>query len=699
MALRYFRKNKKMTKWIYIGLTVVVMLTFSVTGSIYDFLSGGGDDFVGSFTTPQGNEVVVRRPEWQRWNQRVSGMNARSRITDDAVWEMLMMDAVARESGVNPSDSMVREFGKRGLGVDLADLEQMKLVRSATGLPEKEVVEFCRSALRIALYEDLVSGGGKRVLSQQIYDRFKTDHELFTVDYVSIADADKVAGLDKAAVSAADLKTFLDTELPQVRRENEFSTPMKFVLDAALLAVKDAKPDELAAKIPDVRQREVTDVEIQEFYDDNSDRFERPVKKAEAPKDGDAKEGEVKEGDAKEGDAKDAEADASDDEEMEEIPLAEVKDQIKAEILIERVINAAAQSYRDAMKAEREAAAKKALDEAIKKQDPADPNQPADEKKSEETPAEAPKVDQLEKVAKDFGLELVTYPDAVELGDLGKLDRIGGGEDDDADLEPFVRGLANGDITTRSPSSKVPYGFILRVKDRVQPQVKPIEEIEAKLRDVWLEEKSKKAADEAAKALDDALIAKAREKVKDDIAKREQEAKDAAAKRIETEKVTDDARKTAIHDEELAKVKPAIDDLIASKKGEVFDEVVKAAGLAPTSIPEFRKSYRTTAFYGDDDASVEKFVKGHAALFNQTAGAMLGPVRDDMNKGYVFMIVRSKREPPFEMMRPGDRVMAEQALASDPFGQRMPGGVDFSFPAIAQRFNLKRPAESTQPEG
>lgn len=690
MALRYFRKNKKMTKWIYIGLTVVVMLTFSVTGSIYDFLSGGGDDLVGSFTTPQGNEIVVRRPEWARWNQRVSGMNQQSRVDDDAVWQMLMMDAVARESGVNPSDTMIHAFGKNGLGVDLADPEQMKIVCKVTSLPEKEIVEFCRSALRIALYEDLVSGGGKRVLSEQVYDRFKRDHELFTVDYVAFADADKAAGLDKNAVSQADLKTFLDTEVSELRRENEFSTPMKFVVDAALLAVKDAKPEELAAKLTDPRSREVTDTEIQEFYDDNSDRFERPVKKAETP----PKEGEVKEGEAKEG-----EAAATGDEEMEEIPLAEVKDQIKVEILIERVVNAAAKSYRDAIKAEREAAAKKALDEAIKKQDPADPNQPADASKPAETPAEPAKVDHLEKVAKDFGLELVSYPDAVALADLGKLDRIGGGEEESGDLEPFVRGLANGDITTRSPSSKVPYGFILRVKDRVQPVVKPIEEIEAKLRDVWLEEKSKKAAEDAAKALDDALIAKAREKVADDIAKREQEAKDAAAKRVEAEKVTDDARKTAITDEELAKVKPAIDDLIASKKGEVFDEVVKSAGIQPTSIPEFRKSYRTTAFYSDDDPSVEKFVKGHAPLFNLAPGAMLGPVRDDMNKGYVFMIVRSKREPPFEMMRPGDRAMAEQALSSpDPFGQRA-SGVDFSFATIAQRFNLKRPAKEAEPQG
>jgi hypothetical protein len=687
MALRYFRKNKKMTKWIYIGLTVVVMLTFSVTGSIYDFLSGGGDDFVGSFTTPMGNEVVVRRPEWARWNQRVSGFNQRGRVTDDAVWEMLMMDAVARENGVNPSDGMVRSFGQRGLGLDLADPAQLKAARAATGLPEKEIVEFVRSALRIALYEDLVNGGGKRVLSEQVYDRFKSDHELFTVDYVSVADAAQTAALDKNAVSQADLKTFLDSEMPALRRENEFSTPLKFVVDAALLAVKDAKVEDLAAKLTDPRQREVTDTEIEEFYDDNEDRFQRPVAKAEPPKEGEVKEGETKPADS-------GTDDEDEDEETETIPLVEVKDQIKTEILIERVINAAATAYRDALRVEREAAAKKALDEAMNKQDPADPNKPADPAKTE---PEAPKVDQLEKVAKDFGLELVTYADPVELDALGKLDRIGGGEEEGSDLEPFVRGLANGDITTRAPSSKVPYGFILRVKDRIQPQVKPIEEIEAKLRDVWLEEKSKKAAEAAAKALDDALVAKARELVKDDIAKREQEAKDAAAKRIETEAVTDEARKTAITDEELAKVKPAIDDLISTKKGAVFDEVVKAAGLTVTSVPEFRKSYRTTMFYSDDEASVEKFVQGHAPLFNQVAGGVLGPVRDDMNKGYVFMIVRNKREPPYEMMRPGDRALAEQQLSSDPFGRQV-SGVDFSFAAIAQRFNLQRPkAENDAP--
>ena len=51
------------------------------------------------------------------------------------------------------------------------------------------------------------------------------------------------------------------------------------------------------------------------------------------------------------------------------------------------------------------------------------------------------------------------------------------------------------------------------------------------------------------------------------------------------------------------------------------------------------------------------------------------------------------------MMRPGDRVMAEQALSSpDPFGQRA-SGVDFSFPTIAQRFNLKRPAPEAEPQG
>ena len=52
MAFRWFRKNKELTRWMYITVTVFVMVTFTVTGAM---LSGLADDsdtvLAGSFVT------------------------------------------------------------------------------------------------------------------------------------------------------------------------------------------------------------------------------------------------------------------------------------------------------------------------------------------------------------------------------------------------------------------------------------------------------------------------------------------------------------------------------------------------------------------------------------------------------------------------------------------------------------------------
>src|SRR6185295_12274751 len=95
------------------------------------------------------------------------------------------------------------------------------------------------------------------------------------VRYVAFKDADETAKLDPASVSEDDLKKFYADDMPATLKTNEFSTPERVILDAAILDADTATVEALTADLPP-DQTSITDDDLESWYDDHRDRFKKP---------------------------------------------------------------------------------------------------------------------------------------------------------------------------------------------------------------------------------------------------------------------------------------------------------------------------------------------------------------------------------------------------------------------------------------
>ncbi|MBI4878194.1 MAG: hypothetical protein HY812_00840 [Planctomycetes bacterium] len=679
MVFRWFRKNKQFTRWMYILVTVFVMVTFTVTGAMLQGLSDESDEVVvGSFETPGGRTVMVRAEEYGRLARQLARLES-SRVKDERVWEFLMLDALADEAGIVAGDDLLAEAMRQTFPFK-SDDQYRQWLRNAQMEP-RDLEEYVRQTTRQEMYKALVDEA-PRLLSERIVSHFQKAHEQFKVDYVEFSDAAEAALLDQDSLSEEQLREFYDKDMNRVARGNKFSSPEKYTLDAALLGVEGADAAKLR-EVLDEGKRQVSDEELQAFLDENAERF--PAQAAEPAPEGAAAEG-GEDGGAEEA----ANAGEEEAEKPRTRPLAEVRDVIEREILVRRVIDQAAAEYRSGL-------------DRRKAEAPAPPQGEGAAESPDETAAPAagaeeeaaggePPADLLAAIAGKYGLELVDFGAAKEAQEIAKLERIGSEE-----LVRAVPFLGLDQARSGYPTADLPWGFLLRLKGKTAAQLKSFEEVRAELPAAWLEETAQKQAEEKAQKLCDAIRTAARQPVADEIAKLEEQARAFAQERIDKEGVSDEAEREKIVAAELEGVRTRIEDLARPYEGECFAAVAKEQGLAPRTIDFFRKSYLQTEFYRDEEQSPEKFLKGHAPLFEVPVNGVLGPLRDSADKCSIVALVVERRFPGVGEMRLYDRQEAQWTCLSesDPNmmlrmryrGQR--GNPEFEYPALRQKLRLK----------
>ncbi len=707
MAFRFFRQNKELTRWLYIGVTIFVMVTFTVTGAMLSGLTDeGSGGLAGTFVTPKGKTVEISTEQFRRTSQ------SRNRFFNEdqnATWRFLMLETLAEEAGIHVPEKHLHLLIRQALPVGSVD--EYERVLRARGISPPEFEKLIERQARVDLYQGLASDD-PRLLSEKVYERFKSDNELFKLDYVAFSDEAEAEKLDPSSVSDEEMKRFYEEDLDPNTKRNEFSSPEKYGLDAALLAVDGADSEALRALLAE-GQRDIGDDEVQRFYENNREQRYRVESDDE---DGDAGESsEDDEGDDGEGEGDDDGEEESESEEDEEDedgadeyrPLDEVRDEIVRELLVTRVINQAITDYRELQAAQ----IRKKAEEELKKNE--EENKTEEEKKGEDEssvaedgesareepvepaepsePAEKEE-DILKTVAGKYGLEYVDFGEPILLEEVKGLERIGNDM-----LESTVRFLQEGYAHPRFPTADLHYGFLIRMKDKVDAEPKPFDEIKDKLPEAWRAQMGAKNAEAAATAFSDAMRAKAREKATEEVARIEAEAREIAEKQIETDAVTDEAEKQKIIDRELDAVKPQIDAALAPHLGAGFTEVAQERGIDVKEVDWFRESYRQTAFYRDEEPSPAHFLKGNVAVFDMEIDGVVGSTRDPQSKVYVIARVADKKAPDVSEMTLNDRMTAEVAVLReiDPMAQfrlqyRIPDQ-RFSYEALAEKLGLRLP--------
>lgn len=647
MAFRWFRQNDKVTRWIYIGVTVFVMATFSITGAMYEGLRNDDSKVVaGSFRLPDGEVVEVTRSDFSDHMRRYARMIGNT--SEQQVWQLIMLNALAEDAGIVVSNEMLKRFL---VGQGLRSQADLDRFLEARGLSRNEFNEIQREELRRMLYQQL-SADATRVLSKEVFERFQEDNEKFQLEYVAWRDADERAALDAEVPSDEELEAWYDTGMDAATKSRDFSAEERFKLEALVLDLEGRAADDLRALLPEAK-REVTDAQLQSTYQRVKDyRFKTTEDAAGDGSPGDGSDGEGA-GDDGAGDGSEADGAGDAAESADPYrPLDEVKDEVERLELASRVLAEARLDFNTRVGQQRTLQAQK--------------DAQGDEVPEGEEPIEVPTMQSIvDAVAEKFSLRQVDFPDAVSVEGVKDLPEIGA-----EDLGSILRFLRTGEIRMRDVQRFVEVPYLVVVEEKFEREPKPFAEVKDELLDPWRDATAKERADEKADAFLAALQAAARPKVEAEVAKIEAEAADAAAKTIEAQGLTDEAAQQEVRDQALADRQAEIDALLEPHYGEVFDAVVAGQGATVETTDWFRKSAMNTEFYRDREASVEKFLMGRdletgEGRFDHEVGAVFGPLRDDDSGASVVARVKARELPGLGEMGLYDRQMAEGAVARD----------------------------------
>ncbi len=689
MVFRFFRQNKQAAKWFYGIVTVFTMFTFSVTGAIYAFFreKEPGAEVAGSFVTPSGRKITVTQEDLRIESMKLARIAREEYKDDDAQWTFLMLDALANEMGIQVSDQMLTEsltamFDQYSIPADKRD-EFYKSMLLQTGLSASEWESLQKRILRTKIYCNLYFDG-PRVRSEDVFKRFQDDNAMYTVEYASFRDADFAAKIDRSQIKDEDLQKYFDTEFDSIRKQREFSSPPEFAVDAAWLDVAKADVEKMRAALNE-QERVVDADEIESLYNARKEtKYKLPAAPADPAKKDDGTKADPSKPDDKKADEK--AGDKADEKKPEEKeapkyrPLEEVKAELEKEILVERVVQRVL------------AESNRRIAEAAKKK--------ADAGKPGVTPnTTTPVVEEnvLKDVATQFGMEYIEASPVTKWDDLVKLPRIGS-EALKHDLE-FV---AKDGVIPFTPDESKAYGYVAHVVEKVDPKPFPLAQVKDKILDPYVEATAAKQADAAAKAFCDALREAVRPKQQAEIDKIQNEAKASAEKKIAEQKVTDDAAKKKIVDDELKSVEWRITGVLNEHKQEAFDDVVKAQAVKLDLLGPYRKSYSRSPAYAFEPAGTAKFLMGQFQITFLDVGKVSEPLRDRDGKATYVARVKEKTLPTFADMTPEDEQAARQASANgrDPQSAQTMMGYryyvmssqyyQFIFPTLSLQLSLQR---------
>jgi hypothetical protein len=270
MTFTWFRKHEKLFLWITVGFTIVIFALFSSMGDVDRVFSSGpkSESIAGSFTVATtGEQRDVHQEEFlvvKRGYSRLAKMMGGSSndITDQDVWAFLITTADAMGSGLKVSDQEMGQGLSQMFGGDKAFYKRVVLGGGFPTLHRFE--EFYRSVLINQRWRGAQMVAGSVLSAEDVYQRWRVDHELFDLDVLTFKDRDP-SSLPEP--SDAVLLEWYEG-LPDFQRNSMFVEPARHDIAFAFVPL-DANVDELMVGLgEDVTGKvsEPTDAQLQQRF-------------------------------------------------------------------------------------------------------------------------------------------------------------------------------------------------------------------------------------------------------------------------------------------------------------------------------------------------------------------------------------------------------------------------------------------------
>jgi len=270
MTFTWFRKHEKLFLWITVGFTIVIFALFSSMGDVDRVFSSGpkSESIAGSFTVATtGEQRDVHQEEFlvvKRGYSRLAKMMGGSSndITDQDVWAFLITTADAMGSGLKVSDQEMGQGLSQMFGGDKAFYKRVVLGGGFPTLHRFE--EFYRSVLINQRWRGAQMVAGSVLSAEDVYQRWRVDHELFDLDVLTFKDRDP-SSLPEP--SDAVLLEWYEG-LPDFQRNSMFVESARHDIAFAFVPL-DANVDELMVGLgEDVTGKvsEPTDAQLQQRF-------------------------------------------------------------------------------------------------------------------------------------------------------------------------------------------------------------------------------------------------------------------------------------------------------------------------------------------------------------------------------------------------------------------------------------------------
>ena len=265
---------------ILIGITVFVLLTFSITGTVISAFRGKEAPWIAAFTLPSGTRVEIDRATFQDY---ASGCSLtvgrlpfrRSRIDEEEVFRFIVLHRLALEAGLDVSKESVNEFLQSWpLGMGLRTRERYDEFLHAFRIRARAYEEFVRRYLVVDRFLAFAAGLWAIPGRADIEAAWKKDHARNTLEVVSFPSDARTEEVSRLLATDEELDAWRNAlpDAEKKRYERDVRTSFEgAALSRADLATPPAGPlaDALAAI-------SVPEDELKKVYDETKwDRYRR----------------------------------------------------------------------------------------------------------------------------------------------------------------------------------------------------------------------------------------------------------------------------------------------------------------------------------------------------------------------------------------------------------------------------------------
>lgn len=274
MSFAVYRKYEKPLLGAAVVFTVVVFIFFPSFGDMSDVLGGraSGDKLFGSFTEwPTGKSHDVSELAYSHAKRGLAlFMGRNGELSDDAVWQHLMLVADARAAGLVVTDTEIGQGLRDSFpGQPVTAELYTQIWRNMLGFPSARAFdEFYREILLSQRWREALEADARVVDANDVYQRWRVDNELFDLDVMLFPDVEP----ESIADPGDDVLTAWFDEMPVYLRERRFADPARYDLAVAWLPLDADTAGLPAERLADLPAIEDADIQLR-FDQQKATRF------------------------------------------------------------------------------------------------------------------------------------------------------------------------------------------------------------------------------------------------------------------------------------------------------------------------------------------------------------------------------------------------------------------------------------------